>query len=118
MLSDRFVFLVGVLFKACYHVPASLANTAGMATWTSTFKPGQVILNTRLLLNSSFTFGFKDGRNFFCFRNVTVCIRAFERFDCSMKLSVGKPRYCIIKLTFAGKFSLFPSSLLTFSIHG
>ena len=117
MLSDRFVFLVGVLFKAYYHVPASLANTAGMATQQA-WQPGQVLLNARLLLNSSFTFGFKDGRNFFCFRNVTGCIRAFERFDCSMKLSVGKPRYCIIKLTFAGKFSLFPSSLLTFSIHG
>ena len=41
-----------------------------------------------------------------------------ERFNCLMKLSVGKPRYCIIKLTFAGEFSLFASSLLTFSLHG
>ena len=46
-------------------------------------------------LNSSFTFGFKDGRKVFCFRNVTTgCIGAFERFNCLMKLSVGKARYC------------------------
>ena len=37
MLSDRFVFLGGVLFKACYHVPVSLADIAGMATWTRNF---------------------------------------------------------------------------------
>ena len=69
-------------------------------------------------LNSSFTFGFKDGRKVFCFRNFTTgCIGAFERFNCLMKLSVGKPRYCSIKITFDGEFSLFASSLLTFSIH-
>ena len=37
MLSDRFVCLVEVLFKACYHVPTSLVDIAGMATWTSIF---------------------------------------------------------------------------------
>ena len=37
MFSDRFAFLVGVLSEACYHVPASLADIAGMATWTSNF---------------------------------------------------------------------------------
>ena len=69
-------------------------------------------------LGSSFTFGFEDGRIVFYFRNVTVgCIGAFERFNCLMKLPVGKPRYCSIKITFDGEFSLFPSSLLTFSIH-
>ena len=35
-----------------------------------------------------------------------------------MKLSLDKPQYCIIKLTFGGEFPLFASSLLTFSIHG
>ena len=56
----------------------------------------------------------KNGRSVFCFCNVANgCIGAFERFNCLMKLSVGKPQYCIIKLTFAGKFSLFASSLLT-----
>ena len=105
-------FLVEVLFKACYHVPASLANIAGIATWASN-------LYTTLLLSSSFTLGFKDGRKVFCFRNVTTgCIWAFERFNSSTKLSVGKPQYCIIKSTFAGEFSLFASSLLTFSLHG
>ena len=29
--------MAGVLFKACYYVPASLADIAGMATWTSHF---------------------------------------------------------------------------------
>ena len=37
MLSDRFAFLVGVPFKACCHVPASLTDIAGMATWTNNF---------------------------------------------------------------------------------
>ena len=37
MFSDRFAFLVGVLAEACYDVPASLADIAGMATWTSNF---------------------------------------------------------------------------------
>ena len=111
MLSDRFVFLVVVLFKVCYHVVASLANIAGVATV-------QVILYTTPLLSSSFTFGFKDGRDVFYFCNITTgYIGAFERFNCLMKLSVANPRYCIIKFTFAGKFSLFGSLLLTFSLH-
>ena len=99
MFSDRFAFLVGVLSETCHHVPASLADIAGMATWTSNF------------IHST-TPELKDGRKVFCFRNVTTgCIRAFERFSCLMKLSVGKPWYYIIKLTFAGEFSLFTSSL-------
>ena len=78
MLSDRFVFLVGVLFKEGYHGPASLADI-GMATWKNIFI-------------SSVAFGFKDGRNVFCFRNVTTgCIGAFKRINCVMKLSVAKP---------------------------
>ena len=86
-------------------------------TWQA-WQPGQVILYTTLLLSSSFTFGFKDGRKVFCFGNVTTgYIRAFERFNCSIKLSVSKPWYCIIQLTFAGEFSLFASPLSTFSLH-
>ena len=86
-------------------------------TWQA-WQPGQVILYTTLFLSSSFTLGFKDGRKVFCFGNVTTgCIGAFERFNYSIKLSVGKPRYCIIQLTFAGDFSLFASSLSAFSLH-
>ena len=55
----------------------------------------------------------KNGRSVFCFCNVTNgCIGAFERFNCLMKLSVGKPQYCIIKLTFAGKFCIIVINFL------
>ena len=68
MFSDRLVFLVEVLFKACHNLPPSLADIAGMATWAINF-----IYNIAPEL--SFTFGFKDGRDVFCFRNVTTgCI--------------------------------------------
>ena len=51
MLSDKFAFLVGVPFKACYHVPASLTDIAGMATWTNNFTH-----NTTLMKGKSSVF--------------------------------------------------------------
>ena len=79
MLSDRFVFLVVVLFKVRCHVPASLTDIADMATWTSNF-----IYNTTPKL---FLYIFKDERSVFCFRNVTTgSTGAFDRFNCLMKL--------------------------------
>ena len=69
-------------------------------------------------MSSSFKFSSKDRRNVFCFRNVTTdCIGAFEQFNCLIELSVRKPQHCIIKLTFAGEFSLSASLLLSLSVH-